>query len=127
MVLRRLGREPNRTKSARGSSATSTGGDSRPRVAFQNDVAGDSRSDADVWFIHCHPDFADCGDRESWSQAVRLTEESFDYQGAPEGNRGLFLADYTGLTSVGSDFYALIPVSSDGDPSDVVFVPIIGR
>ena len=94
---------------------------------FENDVAGDGRSDSDVWFIHCHPDFADCGDRDGWSEGVRLTEESFDYQGAPEGNRGLFLADYTGLTSWGSDFYALIPVSPEGDPSDAVFVPILGQ
>jgi len=95
--------------------------------SFENDVPGDARSDADVWFIHCHPDFADCNAPDEWSDSKRLTATSFDYQAAPDSNRGYFLGDYVGLAAAGSDFFALPSITTDSDPADVVFVPIRGR
>ncbi|MBW1906328.1 MAG: exo-alpha-sialidase, partial [Deltaproteobacteria bacterium] len=72
---------------------------------FQNDTAGDSRSDADHWFIHCHPEVTDCTDAANWGEQILLTKESFDYNAAPV-SRGLFLGDYVGLAAAGSDFFA---------------------
>ena len=94
---------------------------------FQNDTLGDSRSDSDVWFIHCHPDFADCNDAESWSNSKRLTPESFDYLAAPDSNLGYFLGDYVGLASAGRDFVTLLSVTTDDNPADAIFVPIRGE
>jgi len=96
--------------------------------SFQNDVPDDARADTDRWFIHCHPDFADCNDAAGWSDAIRLTPESFDYLTAPTAyDGGLFLGDYAGLTSAGGDFFAFFSVTGDGDPANTVFVPIRGR
>lgn len=94
---------------------------------FENDTPGDTRSDADVWFIHCHPDFAECDDPAEWSESKRVTAVSFDYQAAPDSNRGYFLGDYVGLAAAGSDFFALPSVTTESDPADTIFVPIRGR
>ena len=95
--------------------------------SFENDVPGDARSDADVWFIHCHPDFADCNAPDEWSDSKRLTATSFDYQAAPDSNRGYFLGDYVGLAAAGSDFFALPSITTDSDPADAVFPVCLGR
>jgi hypothetical protein len=94
---------------------------------FQNDTPEDSRLDTDHWFIHCHPDFADCTDAESWSAGVRLTPASFDYLWAPKGTDGLFLGDYVGLAAAGNDFFAFFPVTTPDDPANAIFVPIRAR
>ena len=98
---------------------------------LQNDTPGDSKSDTDYWFIHCHPDSADCTDRANWSDSLRLTPESFDYLRAPVwdlgSNNELFLADYVGLTSLGSDFFSLFSVTTEDDPANAIFVPIRAR
>jgi hypothetical protein len=101
---------------------------------FQNDTPGDARSDTDVWFIHCHPDDGDCNDPAQWSEAIRLTTESFDYQLAPTAkpaasplNQGFFLGDYVGLAAAGSDFFALPSVTTAEDPANVLLIPIRGR
>jgi hypothetical protein len=94
---------------------------------FQNDTPDGSRLDTDHWFIHCHPDFADCADAESWSAGVRLTPVSFDYLLAPKRTDGFFLGDYVGLAAAGDDFFAFFPVTTDDDPANAVFVPIRQR
>ena len=94
---------------------------------FQNDTPEDSRWDTDHWFIHCHPDFADCTDAESWSAGIRLTPSSFDYLLAPKRTDGLFLGDYVGLAAAGDDFFAFFPVTTLDDPANAVFVPIRQR
>ena len=95
---------------------------------FQNDTLGDDRSDADAWFIHCHPEDGDCSTAEPWSEPLRLSARSFDYQTAPLVASGdAFLGDYLGLATAGSDFYAVIAVTTENDPGDAVFVPILGR
>ena len=94
---------------------------------FQNDTPGDARSDTDVWFIHCHPDDGDCTDPAQWSEAIRLTAESFDYQLAPSSDRGFFLGDYVGLATAGSDFFALPSVTTPDDPANAVLIPIRGQ
>ena len=94
---------------------------------FENDTPGDGISETDYWFVHCHPDSTDCNDREGWSDGLRLTPEPFDYLLAPYFFDGLFLGDYTGLTSWGSDFFALFSVTTEDDPANAMFVPIRGR
>ena len=94
---------------------------------FENDTPDDGISETDYWFIHCHPDSTDCNDREGWSDGLRLTPEPFDYLLAPYFFDGLFLGDYAGLSSWGSDFFALFSVTSEDDPGNAVFVPIRGR
>ncbi len=95
---------------------------------FQNDTFGDGRADTDVWFVHCRPDAKDCTEPESWSEAVRLTPESFDVLRAPFASgatvHGLDLGDYRGLTSIENDFLAMFSVTTDDDPADVVFVRV---
>ncbi len=49
---------------------------------------------------------------------MRLTDTSFDYTFAPVTGAGLFLGDYVGLASDGSDFVSLFPQSSASDPAD---------
>jgi hypothetical protein len=97
---------------------------------FENDSPGGIPTASDYWFVSCHPKLADCGDGASWSAAVRLTPESFDYALAPlmSGyNTGLFLGDYAGLTSAGNDFFAFFSVTTANDPANAIFVPIRGR
>lgn len=95
---------------------------------FENDMPDQPPSWSDRWFVHCHPELADCNDPSNWSDALRLTPDSFDYLKAPFTdltlNQGLFLGDYVGLTSFGSDFFALFSVTTGDDPADVIFVPI---
>ena len=94
---------------------------------FENDTAGDGISETDYWFVHCNPDSTDCNDPEGWSDGLRLTPEPFDYLLAPYFLDGLFLGDYAGLSSQGSDFFALFSVTTEDDPGNVIFVPILGR
>jgi hypothetical protein len=93
---------------------------------FQNDTLEDARWDTDYWFIHCHPDLADCRNVESWSAGIRLTPSSFDFLLAPEltPNNGSFLGDYVGLASAGDDFFAFFSVTTADDPANAIFVPI---
>ena len=91
---------------------------------FQNDTAGEPPSSSDHWFIHCDPAKADCADEASWSDAIRLTDESFDYLTAPVVPRGLFLGDYVGLAAVENDFLAFFPVSTEADSAHVLSVRI---
>jgi hypothetical protein len=66
-----------------------------------------------------------------FTDALRLTPESFDYLKAPyadvASNQGLFLGDYVGLTSSGSDFLGLFSAVTDDDPADAVFVRVRGN
>ena len=94
---------------------------------FENDTPGDGISETDCWFVHCNPDSTDCNDPEGWSDGLRLTPEPFDYLSAPHFLDGLFLGDYAGLSSQGSDFFALFSVATEDDPRNVIFVPILGR
>jgi hypothetical protein len=90
---------------------------------FENDVPDMPPSLTDYWFIHCHPDLANCTDPASWADPVRITNESFDLLQA--GN--LFLGDYMGLTSFGSDFLAAFAISGPADQQDIYFAAIRGR
>jgi hypothetical protein len=94
---------------------------------FQNDTPNQPPSWADHWFIHCHPELSNCTNATSWSDALRLTPESFDYLRAPFFMDGLFLGDYTGLASSGSDFFAIFSIATDDDPANAIFVPIRGQ
>jgi hypothetical protein len=94
---------------------------------FENDTPDDPPSLTDYWFIHCHPDVADCTDRASWADPVRITNESFDVLQASPTSRGLFLGDYMGLTSLGSDFFTAFTISGPGDEQDIYFASVWGR
>ncbi len=94
---------------------------------FQNDTPDMPPSLTDYWFIHCHPDLADCTERASWANPVRITNESFDMLQASPNPDGLFLGDYMGLTSLGSDFFAAFAISGPGDQQDIYFAAIRGQ
>ncbi len=82
---------------------------------FRND---DSSGElADHWFVSCS---TQCSDAANWGGEVRLTDASFDYLPAPFAG-GLFLGDYVGLASDGSDFLAFFQQSSSADPADGFF------
>ncbi|MFW2386758.1 MAG: sialidase family protein [Polyangiales bacterium] len=94
---------------------------------FENDTPDMLPSETDNWFIHCHPDLADCTDPASWADPVRVTKESFDISKAIASSRGLFLGDYMGLTSFGSDFFTAFTVTLPSETQNIVFAPILGR
>ena len=82
---------------------------------FRND--DDSGEWADYWLVTCS---GVCSDAANWKQEVRLTETSFDYALAPVA-RGLFLGDYKGLVSDGTDFLAVFGQATEQDQSDMYF------
>jgi hypothetical protein len=94
---------------------------------FENDTPDMLPSETDYWFIHCHPDAADCADPASWANPVRMTSEPFDMSIALPAARGLFLGDYMGLTSSGSDFFAAFTVTRPTEDQNILFAPIVGR
>ena len=94
---------------------------------FENDTPDMAPSLTDYWFIHCHPDLTDCTERASWADPIRITNASFDMLQASPTSRGLFLGDYMGLTSLGSDFFAAFAISGPGDEQDIYFAAIRGR
>jgi len=98
-----------------------------PYYNFQNETLGNGQADTDHWFIHCDPGATDCNDAESWSPPLRLTQDTFDILNAPLAGDLLFLGDYVGLTSSGSDFFAFFPVTTEDDPANAIFVPIRAR
>lgn len=87
---------------------------------FRND--DDSGELADHWIIRCK---ANCTDPQSWSDEVRLTDESFNYLEAPNAG-GLFLGDYVGLAASGSDFLTFFQQSFPGDPASGFFRKVFG-
>lgn len=98
-----------------------------PSVAVANGVVGvayyDFRNDngsgelADHWLIHCH---ANCSTPGNWVDEVRLTNTSFDLSQAPVA-RGLFLGDYVGLASAGTNFLAFFTQPHGSDRSSGFF------
>jgi hypothetical protein len=82
---------------------------------FRND--DDTGELADHWFVSCAEN---CSDLSSWGGEIRLTASSFDYLEAPFAG-GLFLGDYVGLASDGTDFLAVFTQPHDSDPSSVFF------
>jgi hypothetical protein len=94
---------------------------------FENDTPDTPPSLTDYWFVHCHPDLADCADPASWADPVRVTNESFDLLLANSARGFFFLGDYMGLTSFGSDFFAAFTISGPGDQQDIYFAPIRGN
>jgi hypothetical protein len=83
---------------------------------FRNDDDGTGEL-ADHWHIHCH---GGCTNPANWGDEVRLTDASFDYAQAPFAN-GLFLGDYMGLASDGTNFLSFFQQSSVGDPANGFF------
>jgi hypothetical protein len=83
---------------------------------FRND--DNSGELADHWFVYCE---ANCSSPASWmGNEIRLTDASFDYSQAPFAG-GLFLGDYVGLASDGTDFLTFFQQSSAADPADGYF------
>jgi len=79
---------------------------------------------ADHFAVHCHAATEDCSDSASWTAGneVRLTASSFDILQAPVA-RELFLGDYVGLASDGTDFLSVYVKAGDpaDDPATVFF------
>ena len=72
---------------------------------------------ADHWFASCT---SSCSDPANWDSELRLTDASFDYTQAPFAN-GLFLGDYVGLASDGTQFLSFFPQSFAADPANGYF------
>jgi hypothetical protein len=67
----------------------------------------------DGYIAHCHSATSDCANPANWQAGgeTRLsTSGSFDYLTAPQAG-GLFLGDYSGLTSSGTTFQAFFGMS----------------
>ena len=83
---------------------------------FRNDdLSGEL---ADYFFVSCT---ATCSDPASWAgHETRLTDASFDYLQAPSAG-GLFLGDYQGLASDGTDFLPAFGVATSTDHASIFF------
>jgi hypothetical protein len=79
----------------------------------------------DYWLVQCHPSAtAPATDPANWGSEVRLTNSSFNLEGAPRpaiNGGAYFLGDYEGLTTVGNDFLAAWGQPHDTDPDSVYF------
>ncbi len=86
---------------------------------FRNDENDETSGElADHWFVYCENN---CSNPASWmGNELRLTDSSFDYLEAPFA-RGLFLGDYVGLASDGTDFLAFFQQSFASDPASGFF------
>jgi hypothetical protein len=82
---------------------------------FRND--DDVGEFADFFAAQCA---SNCSNPSNWGDEVRLTEASFDYRNAPFAH-GLFLGDYEGLASDGSDFLQVFSIAEPGDPASIFF------
>jgi len=82
---------------------------------FRNDDA--SGELADFFAVQCD---SGCSDPADWGGEVRLTDVSFDILQAPFA-RGLFLGDYMGLASDGTDFLSAFVIADPADPASVFF------
>jgi hypothetical protein len=84
---------------------------------FRNNTpAADLRTDA--WAIHCHATADDCTDPSSWTDELRLTDESFDMKQAPFAG-GNFVGDYEGLATDGSSMFPFWSMPAAGDPANI--------
>jgi hypothetical protein len=95
---------------------------------FRND--DDAGELVDHFAVSCLPsDILDCSDQASWTpdDEVRLTATSFNILEAPVAG-GLFLGDYVGLASDGSEFLSVYAKSGDpaGDPATIFFRRAVG-
>jgi hypothetical protein len=79
----------------------------------------------DYWLVQCHPSaMAPATDPANWGSEVRLTDSSFNLEGAPTppiNGGAYFLGDYEGLTTAGNDFLAAWAMPHDGDLDSVYF------
>ncbi|HEY5840795.1 MAG TPA: sialidase family protein [Mycobacterium sp.] len=89
---------------------------------FRNDVPGTPADElADHFVVTCT---ASCAQAASFAAEVRVTDTSFDYLDAPQA-RGLFLGDYEGLGTDGTDFFPFFSATHTGDAASV-FVRRVG-
>jgi len=75
---------------------------------------------ADYFVNRCNAMLDDCGDPASWSNELRLTDNSFDYAQAPVA-RGLFLGDYMGLASDSSGLLSAFGIAGFPDRASIFF------
>jgi hypothetical protein len=97
---------------------------------FRNDVDTAEVELVDHFAVHCHAEGEDCSDPASWADPgdeVLLTASSFNILEAPVA-RELFIGDYVGLASDGSDFLSVFAKSGEpaGDPATIFFRRAVG-
>jgi hypothetical protein len=85
---------------------------------FRNNTPDPDTLPTDAWSIHCHATSADCSDPASWSDEVRLTDESFEMEDAPVA-RGFFVGDYEGLGTDGTSMFPFWSMPAPGDPANI--------
>ena len=83
---------------------------------FRNDKVGATGDNADVWAVFCNPlKSADgCTSTSDWSTELRLTNNSFNFDYAPDAE-GHFLGDYMGLKGSGNSVQAAFTASNQSN------------
>jgi hypothetical protein len=89
---------------------------------FRNNTAA-ADLPTDAWAIHCHATTDDCSDPASWTDEVRLTDQSFNMKQAPFAG-GNFVGDYEGLDTDGTTFFPFFSMPHGDDPASVFVRPI---
>ena len=90
---------------------------------FRNDTGASGVDATDYWAVFCNPSVADCTQRASWGNELRLTQSSFDINNAPNAG-GLFLGDYMGLAAYGPYIYPLFGISYAPNQTDLYTQPL---
>jgi hypothetical protein len=91
---------------------------------FRNNTSDPNTLPTDYFIVHCHPSSGSCSEAGNYGNEVRLTDQSFDMEKAPDA-RGYFTGDYEGLANdvgdEGSDFAPFFSQPHATDPASVFF------
>lgn len=89
---------------------------------FRNDQVGASTDFADYWAVSCNPLTSPdaCQSNSDWSNEVRLTRTSFDYNWAPNAGAGHFLGDYMGLKAHGQTLWPAFGIATAPNVTSVM-------
>jgi hypothetical protein len=81
----------------------------------------------DYWMAFCHPSATTpATNPANWGGEVRLTNTSFNLEGAATPSGAYFVGDYQGLTTVRNDFLASWSQPVGSDPDSVFFRRVFG-
>jgi hypothetical protein len=76
----------------------------------------------DYWMAFCHPSSkTPATNPTSWGSEVRLTDSSFNLEGAPTPTGAYFIGDYEGQATLQKDFLASWSQPVGSDPDSVFF------
>ncbi len=88
---------------------------------FRNDKMGAASDNADFWAVSCNilASADNCLSNGDWSNEVRMTDKSFNFDFAPMTTSGVFLGDYMSMKSVGQTVYTVFGQATAPNETDI--------